>query len=142
MVYLTPPPASRTKEPFMTFWQSFFLILEAFFFLAYLVVLFHVIGDLFRDRKLGGFAKAVWIFFLLVIPGLTALVYLVARGRGMTERHAAAVVAAREATDAYIRDAAGTTAAQQIAQAKELLDAGAIDAQEFATLKQRALAGN
>lgn len=122
------------------FWQVFWFLVEAFFFVAYLIVLFNIVTDLFRDRSLGGFAKAVWVFFLIVLPLLTALVYLVARGGGMAERQRAAVVAADERTREYIRTTAGTNPAQEIATAKGLLDTGAITADEFARLKARALA--
>lgn len=123
-----------------TFWYAFWLIVSVFFFFAYIVVLFQIISDLFRDRTLGGFAKAVWVFFLILTPMLAALIYLVARGRGMGERQVAAVSQAREETERYIRDAAGTSPAQQIESAKALLDSGAISADEFARLKAAALA--
>jgi hypothetical protein len=126
----------------MTFWESFWLIVEAFFFFAYLVVLFHIVTDLFRDKSTGGFAKAVWVLFLVALPLLTALVYLLARGKGMAERQQRAVLNAEERAQSYIRDVAGASPAQQIATAKQLFDAGAIDATEFAALKASALAGS
>jgi hypothetical protein len=123
----------------MTLWQSFWLIIEVFFFFAYLVVMFQIITDLFRDRDLGGFAKALWVFFLIVLPLITALVYLIARGKGMGERQFEAVQTAQRHTDDYIRDVAGISPAQQIETAKKLLDSGAITADEFAKLKADAL---
>ncbi|MBU4336116.1 MAG: SHOCT domain-containing protein [Actinobacteria bacterium] len=122
-------------------WQSFWLIVEIFFFFAYLIVLFQIVGDLFRDHKLGGFAKAVWIFFLIVFPLFTALIYLIARGKGMSERQLAAMQAAQSSTDHYIREVAGTSPAHQIELAKKLLDDGAITAEEYTKLKSDALAG-
>src|SRR5690606_33985091 len=111
-----------------------------FAFVAYLFAIFSIIGDLFRDHKLAGWAKAIWIVFLLFVPFLTALVYLIARGRGMAERNAAAAAQARQATDDYIRQAAGSTsAADEIQKAKALLDAGAINASEYEALKSKAL---
>ena len=77
------------------FWQSFWLIIELFFLFAYLIVLFHIVADVFRDRTMGGFAKAIWILFLWVVPVLTALVYLIARGRGMEERQQEVAAAAQ-----------------------------------------------
>ena len=68
------------------FWQWFWLVVEIFIFFAYLMILFQIIGDLFRDKALGGFAKALWVLVLVVAPFFGALVYLIARGRGMTER--------------------------------------------------------
>ena len=124
----------------MTVAQSFWFALEIFFLFAYLIVLFQIVGDLIRDRSQSGWAKAVWIFFLVVVPLVTALVYLVVRGRGMTQRQATAQAAAREGAESYIRTVAGHSPASEIATAKELLDSGAITAEEFAGLKARALA--
>ncbi len=123
-----------------TFWQAFWLIVEVFFFVAYLVILFHVVRDLFRDPHLGGGAKAAWLVFLLVLPLLAALVYLVARGRGMARREQEAIDTARDLADARFRSA-GETVSQQITTAKGLLDAGAITPAEFEQLKARAFAG-
>jgi hypothetical protein len=125
----------------MNVWQSFWLIVEVFFFMAYLIILFQIVGDLFRDRELGGGAKAVWVFFLLTLTFLTALVYLVVRGKGMGERQITAARAAQHNADEYIREVAGASPAQQIETAKKLLDAGAVTPAEFATLKAEALAG-
>jgi hypothetical protein len=124
----------------MNFSDFFWLLIWSFFFVAYLMVLFQIIGDLFRD-DMNGWLKAVWILVLIVIPFLGALIYLIARGRGMAERQAGAVRQAQAQTDAYIRDVAGkTTPADQIASAKALLDSGAISQQEFEQLKSKALA--
>ena len=89
---------------------------------------------------LSGWWKAVWIVGLVVLPFLTALVYVIARGKGMAERQAKAVKKAKSDTDTYIREVAGKSPAEHIADAKALLDAGAIDAAEFAQLKAKALA--
>ena len=124
----------------MDFWDFFWLLVWSFFFIAYLIVLFQIIVDLFRDRELSGWWKAVWIIFLIFLPILTSLVYLIARGRGMAERQAAAVVQAKQDTDAYIRQVATTSPAEQITHAKSLLDSGAITPEEFAQLKAKALA--
>ncbi len=125
----------------MTFWQAFWLMVEAFFFVAYLVILFQIVGDLFRDRALGGGAKALWILLLIVFPWLGALVYLLVRGRGMAERAQAAFAEGKAQTDEYIRAVAGSASpTQEIATAQELLAAGAITPDEFARLKATALA--
>lgn len=122
------------------FWDTVWLILMTFVLVAYLLVLFQIIVDLFRDKNLGGFSKAIWFIGLIFLPFLTALLYIIARGRGMSERQVAAVHEARAETDAYIRTiAGGKSAAGQIAEAKALLDAGAINAEEFAKLKAKAL---
>ena len=124
----------------MTVWQVFWLMVEAFFFVAYLVILFQIVGDLFRDRQLSGGGKALWLLLLLVLPWLGALIYLVARGRGMTERAQAAFAERRAEADEYIRTTAGTSPAQEIAAAQQLLSSGAITPDEFARLKAKALA--
>jgi hypothetical protein len=121
------------------FWDIMWLILSTFIFVAYLIVLFQVIVDLFRDTELGGFAKAVWIICLILLPLLTAIVYIIARGRGMAERQRAAMQKAKVDTDAYIKGVAGKSAAEEIAAAKALLDAGTINQDEFAKLKAKAL---
>lgn len=121
------------------FWDTVWLILMTFVLVAYLLVLFQIIVDLFRDKELGGLSKAIWFIGLVFLPLLTALVYIIFRGRGMSERQVAAVRDARAETDAYIRSVAGKSAAEQIADAKALLDAGTINADEFARLKAKAL---
>lgn len=124
----------------MNFWQWVLILLWWFLFFAYLVILFQILGDLFRDSRLSGWLKAVWVLFLVLFPYLTALVYVIVRGQGMAERQGRAVARAREETDSYIREVAGSSPAQHIAEAKALLDAGAITPDEFALLKAKALA--
>lgn len=122
------------------FWDFMWLLFTTFVLVAYLIVLFQIIVDLFRDRNLGGFSKALWFIFLIFMPFLTALIYVIARGRGMSERQLASLQQARSETDAYIRNVAGKSPADQIADAKALLDNGTISADEFARLKAKALA--
>ena len=122
------------------FWDIVWLMLSTFVFIAYLFVLFQIVSDLFRDHELGGGSKALWIVGLIFLPMLTALVYIIARGRGMAERQRAALQRAKSDTDAYIRQVAGKSPADQIADARALLDAGTISADEFAKLKAKALA--
>jgi len=124
----------------VNFWQWVLILLWWFLFFAYLVILFQILGDLFRDSRLSGWLKAVWVLFLVLFPYLTALVYVIVRGQGMAERQGRAVARAREETDSYIREVAGSSPAQHIAEAKALLDAGAITPDEFALLKAKALA--
>jgi len=120
--------------------EMIWLALSTFVFIAYLIVLFQVVSDLMRDPDVGGLAKAIWIIFLLFLPLLTALVYIFVRGRGMAERQRDALHRAKADTDAYIRTVAGKSPAEQIADAKALLDNGTINADEFARLKAKALA--
>ncbi|MGV9826962.1 MULTISPECIES: SHOCT domain-containing protein [unclassified Gordonia (in: high G+C Gram-positive bacteria)] len=123
------------------FWNFLWTMVVIFAFVAYLIVLWYIIADLFRDHKLSGWWKAVWVIFLIIFPYLTAIVYLLGRGRGMAERSAQAAAQAQAATDKYIQSVAGTASpTQQIADAKALLDSGAISPEEFESLKAKALA--
>ncbi|GAA3385302.1 SHOCT domain-containing protein [Cryptosporangium minutisporangium] len=125
---------------------SFLLAMfEFFIFFAWFMCLFWVFGDLFRSRDLGGFAKTAWALFLIILPILGMLVYMIARGNGMTERAVAARAEAQKQQAAYIRSVAapsgGTSSpADEIASAKALLDSGAINESEFQTLKAKVLA--
>jgi hypothetical protein len=124
----------------MSFWDVVWFIFISFAFVAYLMVMFSIISDLFRDRDASGIAKAVWVVALIFLPFLTSLVYLITRGSGMAERAARSTELARQQQDAYIRQVAGqTTPADQIAQARAMLDAGAISQSEYDALKTKAL---
>ena len=121
-------------------WDFLWHFLIIFAWIAYLLVLFQILTDLFwRDHKTSGWVKAIWVIFLIVLPWLTAVIYLIARGKGMTERARQAAAAAQKQTDDYIRQAAGRSPAQEIADAKSLLEAGTISQAEFDALKTRAL---
>jgi hypothetical protein len=122
------------------FWDLILLMLSTFVLIAYLLILFQIVVDLFRDSDLGGGSKVLWLIGLIFLPGLTAIVYIVARGRGMADRQRASMQRAKSDTDAYIREVAGKSPAEQIADAKALLDAGTINQDEFAKLKAKALA--
>jgi hypothetical protein len=125
----------------MSFWDIVWFIVIAFAFMAYLMVLFHICGDLFRDDSVSGVVKAIWIVALIFLPLLTSLVYLVARGGGMAERAVRSAEDLQRQQDAYIREVASSaTPADQIAQAKSMLDSGAITASEYDQLKAKALA--
>lgn len=124
----------------MSFWDVVWFIFISFAFVAYLMVMFSIITDLFRDRDTSGFAKAVWIVALIFLPLLTSLVYLVSRGQGMAERASRSAEAMKQQQDAYIREVAGKQSpADQIAQAQSMLDAGVISQTEFERLKEKAL---
>ncbi|MEY9776495.1 MULTISPECIES: SHOCT domain-containing protein [unclassified Arthrobacter] len=127
----------------MSFWENFWDIFWWFFlvyaFIAFLWALFAVIGDLFRDDHLSGWWKAVWILFLLFVPLLGVLVYVIARGKGMTERSMERARANREASDAYIRSVAATSPSDEISKATALRDSGTISADEFERIKTKAL---
>jgi hypothetical protein len=125
----------------VSFWEIVWFIFIFFAFMAYLMVIFSVIGDLFRDDSEPGWMKAVWIIALIFLPFLTLLLYLIIRGKGMSERSLKAAESARRAQEDYVRSVAGSgaSAPDQIAKAKELLDSGAITAEEFNALKAKAL---
>jgi hypothetical protein len=125
-----------------SFWDFFWFIISFFLLMAYLMVLFQILGDIFRDRDMGGGMKAIWVVLLIFLPILTSLVYLITRGRSMAERNVAAVQAAQKSQEEYIRSVSGGGASpsDQITQAKGLLDSGAISAEEFEKLKAKALA--
>ena len=112
----------------MSFWDVMWFIFVSFAFLAYLMMLFQIIGDIFRDRELSGVVKAVWMFALIFVPFLTALIYLISRGRGMAERQVRTMEDVQAQQKDYIRSVAGTGASpsEEITKAKALLDAGAI----------------
>jgi type VI protein secretion system component VasK len=124
----------------MSFWDVVWFIIITFAFVAYLMMLFSIVMDLFRDRDTSGFAKAIWLLALLFLPFLTALVYVIVRGRGMAERSASSYQAAQKQQEAYIKEVATTaTPADQIAKARTMLDEGTISQSEFDTLKAKVL---
>ena len=120
--------------------------LEFFIFFAWFMSLFWIFGDLFRSRDLGGLAKTLWSLFLIILPILGMLIYLIVRGHGMSERALEAQAEAQTRQDEYIRKVAASnggntsaSAADKIASAKALLDSGAINASEYDQLKAEAL---
>jgi ABC-type multidrug transport system fused ATPase/permease subunit len=111
-----------------------------FFFTMYLMILFSVIGDLFRDHETSGGVKALWVLFFFIAPFLSLLIYMIARGPGMQQRAIEAQKQQQAAFNDYVQStAAGANPAEQIAKAKELLDAGTISQQEFDAIKAKAL---
>jgi len=111
-----------------------------FLFVIWIWILITVFADIFRRRDIGGGMKAVWIIFVIILPYLGVFIYLIAEGHKMAERNAQQMQSARAQQDEYIKSVAGSSAADQIAQAKTLLDSGAITQAEFDALKQKALA--
>jgi Phospholipase_D-nuclease N-terminal len=121
-----------------TFGQALLVVLEVFLFAAYLMVLFTIIGDLFRDHSLSGWAKAAWILFLIVVPFLGALIYLIARGEGMRERALAQQQQAQKQLDAYVRQTAGAgSAADELATLARLHDERKLSDEEFERAKAK-----
>ncbi len=123
-----------------SFLDFLWLIIVTFAFVAYLIILFQIVSDLFRDKGQKGWHKAVWVILLIVFPLITAVVYLISRGGGMAERQMAYMQQVKSDSDKYIREVAGRSPAQEIADAKALLDAGSITADDFEKIKTKALA--
>ena len=121
-----------------TFGQALLVVLEVFLFAAYLMVLFTIIGDLFRDHSLSGWAKAAWILFLILVPFLAALIYLIARGDGMRERAMAQQQQAQKQFDSYVRQTAGGgSTADELATLARLHDERKISDEEFERAKAK-----
>lgn len=120
------------------FGELFWFLLWSFYFIAYLYVVIVIITDLFRDHGLNGWFKALWIIALVFVPFLTALIYIIARGKGMAQRSQSYRRGVVPESDDY-RPAASTSPADDIAKAKALLDAGTISQGEFDALKSKAL---
>lgn len=123
----------------MNFWEILGWMLWATIFVGYLFALFAIIGDLFRDHTLKGWWKALWVLFLIFLPFVTALVYLIARGPGMAVRSEKAARDTDNAAASYIRRMAGKSPTEEIAAAAALLEAGTISEEEFSALKLKAL---
>jgi len=120
--------------------DALLVVVEVFFFVLYLWILFAIIADLFRDHEMSGWGKAGWIFVLFVIPFIGALIYLIARGDGMRERSVKEQAEARRHMDAYIRDTAGSSPADELHKLNELRDKGALTDEEFDRAKAKLLA--
>ncbi len=121
-----------------TFGQGLLTVLAVFVFVAWIMVLFTILSDLFRDHGLSGWGKAAWILFLIFVPFLAALIYLIARGGGMRERSIAQQQEAKEQFDTYVRQTAGG-GADELAKLSDLRDKGAITDEEFQRAKDKLL---
>lgn len=119
----------------MTFWDFFWILFWTYVFFAYLMVLFSIVVDIFRDHELSGWVKALWILFLIFLPVLASLVYIISRGQAMGERQ----MEARGGRPDYGGYTAGPSSTDEIAKAKAMLDNGTITAEEYAALKSKAL---
>lgn len=115
-------------------------VLSIFFIVIWIWILITVLVDLFRDHELSGWAKAAWVFFLVFLPVITVLIYLIARGSGMRDRAMAEQRHMQQATDEYIRSVAGSSPVEELHKLDELRARGAISQEEFDRLKSRVLA--
>ena len=121
----------------------FWTFLWFFLWIAWIVVLFRVIADIFRSRDMGGFAKALWVIFVIILPFLGILVYLIARGHAMTERDLQQAQAQEQAFQSYVRQAAGSGgggSADELTKLADLRDKGVISDAEFQAQKAKLLA--
>jgi type VI protein secretion system component VasK len=127
----------------MTFWDYLVWFFWFYIFVTCIFIFITVIIDVFRDHTLNGGAKALWIIFLVLVPYLAALIYLIVRGRSMAQRRAERSQAAQADANDYIRSVAssGSSPASEIEKAKSLLDSGSITQAEYDALKSKALAG-
>jgi hypothetical protein len=120
-------------------WDVFWFYFWIFAYIAYLFVLVYIIIDVFRDHSLNGWLKAVWILFLVFVPWITALVYLIARGKGMAERLRERRPEVVEYSDEEVRSVSFASPTDEIAKAQALRDQGIISDGEFEALKAKAL---
>jgi hypothetical protein len=124
-----------------TFGQALLTVLEIFIFAAWLMILFSIFGDLFRDHSLSGWSKAAWTIFLIFVPFLGSLIYLIARGDGMRERAMQQQQQAQQQLDTYVRQtAAGGSAADDLSKLAKLHDDGKISDEEFEKAKTKIVA--
>ncbi|HEY1854133.1 MAG TPA: SHOCT domain-containing protein [Solirubrobacterales bacterium] len=124
----------------ISFGDVLLLALEIFFFVVWIWILITILTDLFRDHETSGWGKALWVLFLVFIPFLTALVYLIARGGGMRDRTIKAQADAKKHFDEYVREQAHTTPADELHKLNELKEKGALSDDEFQQAKQKLLA--
>jgi hypothetical protein len=125
----------------ITFGQALLTVLEIFLLVAWFWILIMVIGDLFRDHEMSGWGKAAWVLFLIVLPFLGTLIYLIARGEGMRERSLKEQAEARKHFDSYIRETAGgSSSVDELHKLSELKQRGDISQEEFDQAKAKLLA--
>ncbi len=116
------------------------LVVEIFFFIIWIWILIFILTDLFRDHELSGWWKAIWVLFLVFIPFLTALVYLIARGGGMRDRAIAAQAEAQKQMDSYVRQTVGAgSTADELAKLAELHKAGSLSDSDYEAAKAKVL---
>ncbi|HXF32871.1 MAG TPA: SHOCT domain-containing protein [Solirubrobacterales bacterium] len=124
----------------VSFGELLLVVFEFFLLFAWIWILFTIFADLFRDHELSGWWKAVWVFFLIVLPWLGVLIYLIARGGGMRDRTIKAQTDAKAHFDKYVREQAQSSPADELHKLADLKDKGAISAEEFDRAKARLLA--
>ncbi len=123
----------------INFGDMLLLVVEIFFFVIWIWILISIISDLFRDHQLSGWLKGVWIIFLVFIPFLSALVYLIARGNGMRDRALKAQTEAKEHFDTYVQEQAHASPADELHKLNDLREKGALSQAEFDAAKAKLL---
>jgi hypothetical protein len=124
----------------ITFGELLLVVVEIFLFVIWIWILFTIITDLFRDHEMSGWGKAIWLLFLVFIPFLTGLVYLIVRGSGMRDRAIKAQTDAKKHFDEYVREQAATSPADELHKLNDLREKGALSQEEFDQAKTKLLA--
>jgi hypothetical protein len=125
----------------INFGEALLVAFEVFFFVIWIWILITILSDLFRDHETSGWVKAAWVLFLVFIPFITALIYLIARGSGMRERTIKAQAEAKQHFDSYVREQAhASSPADELHKLNELKEKGALSAEEFDKAKAKLLA--
>ena len=124
----------------ISFGELLLLVAEIFIFVVWIWILFTIITDLFRDHEMSGWAKGLWILFLVFIPYLTGLIYLIARGSGMRDRAIKAQTDAKAHFDEYVREQAHASPADELHKLNDLREKGALSQEEFDQAKTKLLA--
>jgi Phospholipase_D-nuclease N-terminal/Short C-terminal domain len=124
----------------ITFGELLLVVVEIFLFVVWIWILFTIISDLFRDHEMSGWAKALWILFLVFIPFLTGLVYLIVRGSGMRDRAIKAQTDAKKHFDEYVGEQAHASPADELHKLNDLREKGALSQAEFDQAKAKLLA--
>jgi hypothetical protein len=133
-----PQMLVASSYPFL---DVFWTMLIFFLWVAWFIILFRVIGDIFRRHDIGGGAKVLWLIFVILLPFLGVFIYLIAESKGMDERSMERAQASQQQLDDYVRETASSGgAAAEIDKAKQLLDNGAVKQAEFDAIKAKALA--
>jgi hypothetical protein len=123
----------------ISFGELLLIVVEVFLFVIWIWILITILTDLFRDHELSGWAKAAWVLFLVFIPFLTALIYLIARGAGMRDRTLKAQAEAKAHMDSYIREQAHASPADELHKLNELKEKGVLSSDEFDRAKAKLL---
>jgi hypothetical protein len=125
----------------ISFGELLLIALEIFFFVIWIWILITILSDLFRDHEISGWAKAAWVLFLVFIPFVTALIYLIVRGEGMRDRTIKAQADAKKHFDEYVRTQAHAgSPADELHKLAELKDKGALSQEEYERAKTKLLA--